>query len=238
MPELAEIAQAHGCWFHIDAAYGGALAFSAKHQKKLAGIESANSITFDPHKWMFVPFSCGATLVRDGGGVLRGSFDMSPEYLSEDRGFPDAEYDFFRYGQMGTRRFNSLKLWMCFKFMGKSGYAETTERHIELTEYLASRLDEAGDFERVGQIETAVCCFRYLPPAVRRLEGAQQDQVQQVLQQRCERSRKAFFPSTVLHGRRALRVNVNSYLTEERHLDDLMELLRAESSALLKELAS
>ncbi len=228
LPELAEIAREHDCWFHVDAAYAGALAFSDKHRPKLAGIELANSITFDPHKWMFVPFSCGTTLVRDGGQVLRGSFDMSPEYLSEDRGFADAEFDFFRYGQMGTRRFNALKLWMCFKFMGRRGYAETTESHIDLTNYFAARLDELPDFERTGEIETAVCCFRYLPPPVRALPVRDQDRIQQALQQRVERSGRAFFPSTVLHGRRALRVNVNSYLTERRHIDDLVELLRTE----------
>lgn len=225
LPELAEMARRYDCWFHVDAAYGGGLAFSEKHKHKLRGIELADSITFDPHKWMFVPFSCGATLVREGPQVLRDSFDMSPEYLAEQRGFKDAQYDFFRYGQMGTRRFNSLKLWMCFKFMGKQGYAETTERHIELTQYLARRLDELASFERVGEIETAVCCFRYLPDAVRALSPEDQDAVQQALQQRIERSGKAFFPSTVLHGRRALRVNINSYLTEQRHIDDLVELL-------------
>jgi aromatic-L-amino-acid/L-tryptophan decarboxylase len=238
LPELAEIARENDCWFHVDAAYGGALAFSDKHKSKLRGIELADSITFDPHKWMFVPFSCGATLVRDGGQVLRDSFDMSPEYLSEDRGFADAQYDFFRYGQMGTRRFNSLKLWMCFKFMGKRGYAETTERHIDLAKYLASQLDELSDFKRTGEIETAVCCFRYLPPPVRALPPAEQDRVQQTLQQRIETSGKAFFPSTVLHGRRALRVNINSYLTERRHIDDLVELLREESIEVLKTLNS
>ena len=234
LPELAAIAREYDCWFHVDAAYGGGLAFSDKHKEKLRGIELADSITFDPHKWMFVPFSCGATLVRDGGQVLRDSFDMSPEYLSENRGFPDAEYDFFRYGQMGTRRFNALKLWMCFKFMGKTGYAETTERHIELAEYLAGRLDEISDFERIGQIETAVCCFRYLPPAVRALPPIDQDAVQQALQQRIEKSGEAFFPSTILHGRRALRVNINSYLTERRHIDHLVELLQREGEKINK----
>jgi len=229
LPELAELAAEHNCWFHVDAAYGGALALSEKHKPKLRGIELADSITFDPHKWMFVPFSCGATLVRRGGQVLRNSFDMSPEYLSEDRGFSDAEYDFFRYGQMGTRRFNALKLWMCFKFMGKAGYRETVDRHIELTQYLAARLDALPDFERTGEIETAVCCFRYLPADVRARPLADQDRVQQNLQQRVERGGVAFFPSTVLHGRRALRVNVNSYLTETRHIDDLIELLKSEA---------
>ncbi len=236
LPELAEIAREHDCWFHVDAAYGGALAFSDKHKAKLRGVELADSITFDPHKWMFVPFSCGATLVRDGGQVLRDSFDMSPEYLSEDRGFSDAEYDFFRYGQMGTRRFNSLKLWMCFKFMGKSGYSETVERHIELTQYLAGRLDELSDFPRVGEVETAVVCFRYLPERVRAMSDSDQDRVQQNLQQRVERSGKAFFPSTVLHGRRALRVNINSYLTEQRHVDDLIESLVSEGPRAVEDL--
>jgi aromatic-L-amino-acid decarboxylase len=236
LPALAEIARAHDCWFHVDAAYGGALAFSDNHKSKLNGIEVADSITFDPHKWMFVPFSCGATLVRDGGKVLRNSFDMSPEYLAEQRGFDDARYDFFRYGQMGTRRFNALKLWMCFKFMGRRGYSETVERHIELTQHLAKRLDELTEFERVGEIETAVCCFRYLPEKVRAMTPALQDEIQQALQQRVETSRKAFFPSTVLHSRRALRVNINSYLTEQRHVDDLVDLLSSEGTALLAQL--
>jgi aromatic-L-amino-acid decarboxylase len=232
--ELAQIAKENGCWFHADAAYGGGLAFSEKHKAQLKGIELADSITFDPHKWMFVPFACGATLVRAGGRVLRDSFDMSPEYLSEDRGFADAHYDFFRYGQMGTRRFNALKLWMCFKFMGKRGYAETVERHIELTNYLAGKLDELPDFERIGEIETAVCCFRYLPEPVRGMPADEQDRVQQALQQRIEKSGKAFFPSTILHGRRALRININSYLTEQRHVDDLLELLVTEGEALIE----
>jgi aromatic-L-amino-acid decarboxylase len=88
------------------------------------------------------------------------------------------------------------------------------------------------DFQRVGEIETAVCCFRFLPETVRALPGEDQDRVQQALQQRVEKSGKAFFPSTVLHGRRALRVNINSYLTEKRHVDDLIELLQAESRDL------
>ena len=236
LPELAAIARENDCWFHADAAYGGGLAFSENHKGKLKGIEQANSITFDPHKWMFVPFACGTTLVRDGGNVLRDSFDISPEYLSEDRGFADAQYDFFRYGQMGTRRFNALKLWMAFKFMGKLGYAETVERHIELTRYFADCLDGLADFERTGEIETAVCCFRYLPENVRTLALEDQDRVQQTLQQRIERGGKAFFPSTILHGRRALRVNINSYLTELRHVDDLVELLQSEGKALVEEL--
>jgi aromatic-L-amino-acid decarboxylase len=232
LEDLAAVARESDVWYHVDAAYGGPLAFSTKHKDKLRGIALADSITFDPHKWMFVPFACGATLVRDGGGVLRDSFDMSPEYLSEDRGGEDVEFDFFRYGQMGTRRFNSLKLWMALKFMGRQGYARTVERHIELTNYLASKLDQLPGFKRLGQVETAVCCFRYLPDAVAELDGAAQDRVQQRLQQTIERSGEAWLTTTVLHGRRALRVNINSFLTEQRHVDVLLALLEKASAEL------
>src|SRR5829696_4982014 len=223
LEELAEIARENRCWYHIDAAYGGPLAFSPKHRDMLRGIDRADSITFDPHKWMFVPFSCGATLVREGGRVLRDAFDMTPEYLSEDRGGADVDFDFFRYGQMGTRRFNSLKLWMAIKFMGREGYARTVERQIDLTKYLAKQVDKLPDFKRVGEVETAVCCFRFLPDP--ELDGPEVDRLQQRLQQIIERSGEAWLTTTVLHGRRAMRVNINSFLTEKGHIDTLVQLL-------------
>ena len=78
---------------------------------------------------------------------------VSPEYLSEDRGGADVEFDFFRYGQLGTRRFNSLKLWMAIQFMGRQGYAKTVEHQISLTEYLARRPDESPYFSRVERLK-------------------------------------------------------------------------------------
>src|SRR5262245_57350749 len=213
LEELAEIARENRCWYHIDAAYGGPLAFSPKHKDMLRGINLADSITFDPHKWMSVPFACGATLVRDGGRVLRDAFDMTPEYLSEDRGGADVEFDFFRYGQMGTRRFNSLKLWMAIKFMGREGYARTVDHQIGLTEYLAKQIDGLKDFKRVGEVETAVCCFRFQPTPD--LDGPELDHLQQRLQQIIERSGEAWLTTTVLKGRRVMRANINSFLTEQ-----------------------
>lgn len=165
--------------------------------------------------------------------MLREAFDISPEYLSEDRGGADIEYDFFRYGQMGTRRFNSLKLWMALKFMGRRGYEKVIERQIGLTEYLASRIDESSEFQRLGEVETAVCCFKFLPESAHDATGADQDRLQLRLQQQIEHSGEAFITTTVLHGRRAMRVNINSFLTERRHVDDLLELLKSESKKLM-----
>jgi len=112
---------------------------------------------------------------------------------------------------------------MALKFMGREGYARTVERHIDLTNYLAKQLDALGDFKRVGEVETAVCCFRFVPTPD--LDGPNLDLLQQRLQQVIERSGEAWLTTTILNGRRALRVNINSFLTEQRDIDDLVKLL-------------
>lgn len=235
LEDLAAIAREHDCWFHVDAAYGGALAFSERHKHKLSGIQLADSITIDPHKWMFVPFGCGATLIRSGASVLQDAFDISAEYLAEDRGGADVKFDFFRYGQMGTRRSSALKLWMACQFMGRAGYEEVIDRQIDLTTYLAQRIDGLRDFKRVSPVETAVCCFKFLPESLPEIDETDQDRLQQRLQQAVEKSGEAWLTTTVLAGRRSLRVNINSFLTEQRHLDDLLELLQRLAIGVLQE---
>ncbi|HEX9918314.1 MAG TPA: pyridoxal-dependent decarboxylase, partial [Pyrinomonadaceae bacterium] len=221
LDELAELASEYKLWFHVDGAYGATLGLSEKYRHRLRGIERADSVTIDPHKWMFVPFAAGAVLVREGGRVLRDAFDITPEYLSEERGGEDVPFDFFRYGQLGTRRFNALKIWFALKTLGARGYAEIIERQIELTEYFAARVAALAEFEHLGEVETAVCCLRFVPAEMRGADGAELDALQRELQGRIERSGEAWFSTTVLGGRRALRVNVNSFLTERRHIDDL-----------------
>lgn len=237
LEELADLAAEFGLWFHVDAAYGGGLAFSERLRGRLKGVGRADSVTIDPHKWMFVPFECGALLARGGGAVLREAFDITPEYLSEDRGGADVEYDFFRYGQLGTRRFNALKIWMTLRQLGTEGYARIVERQVALAEHLASRLDGLEEFEVVGPVDTALCCARFVPAELRGREdaGPALDELQRALQQRVERGGEAWFATTVLRGRRVLRFNVNSFLTQRRHVDDLVELLRREGERLWEE---
>ncbi|HEV2862913.1 MAG TPA: pyridoxal-dependent decarboxylase [Pyrinomonadaceae bacterium] len=235
LDELADVAEEFRIWFHVDAAYGGALAFSEKHKGRLRGLERADTVTVDPHKWMFVPFACGAVLARGGARVLREAFDIMPEYMSEDRGGADIPFDFTRYGQLGTRRFNALKVWMAFKTLGVRGYAEIVDRQIELTRHLAARLSESPDFETVGEVETATTCARFVPEEFKGRPVEELDGLQKQLQQRVERGGAAWFATTILKGRRVLRFNINSLLTERRHVDDLVELLGREGAKLLEE---
>ncbi|MET7338739.1 pyridoxal-dependent decarboxylase [Nonomuraea sp. NPDC005650] len=228
LDELARTAEDYGLWYHVDAAYGGAMMFSPAHRGALRGIERADSVTLDPHKWMFVPFSCGAMLARDGVRVLRDAFDTTPEYLGDD-----SALDFFRYGQLGTRRANALKLWAALRRLGRNGYREIIERQLSLTRYLSSVLAGLDDFEVVGDVQTAVCCVRFMPGGV---TGVHDDDLQDALQQRIERGGQAWLSTTVLHGRRALRINVNSVLTQREHIDELITLLRHEGRTVVAEL--
>lgn len=237
LDELAETAAEYSLWYHVDAAYGGALAFSPSHRGLLRGIQRADSVTLDPHKWMSVPFSCAALLARDGRRVLRAAFDITPEYLDERRGdnVGDGALDFFRYGQLGTRRANALKLWAALRHLGHRGYREIIERQLSLTRYLASELDKLDDFELVGDVQTAVCCVRFVPDAVRGAAAQIQDDLQLALQQRIERGGQAWLATTVLHGRRALRININGILTRQEHIDELVALLRDEGPLVAAE---
>jgi aromatic-L-amino-acid decarboxylase len=105
------------------------------------------------------------------------------------------------------------------------------DRQIELTEYLANRIEELPDFEKVSPVETAVCCFRFAPNS-RDVTDQELDTLQGRLQQVIERSGEAWLTTTVLHGQRVMRVNVNSFLTEKRHIDDLVELLERAGRSL------
>ena len=169
---------------------------------------------------MFVPFSCGATLVRDGGHVLRDAFDMTPEDLNEDRGGTDVEFDFFRYGQMGTRRFNSLKLWMAMeswaaKATQKQWNARLLSPNTWQSRSIVSRTSSAS-----GKWKPRCAVF-----VLCRKEIWILDRLQQRLQQIIERSGEAWLTTTVVRGRRVMRVNINSFLTEQHHIDDLIKLL-------------
>jgi len=109
---------------------------------------------------------------------------------------------------------------MAIKFMGREGYARTVERQIQLTKYLADKIDAMPDFERLGEVETAVCCFRHKSGSDQRL------------QQIIEREGEVWLTTTVLHGRRALRVNVNSFLTEKQHIDLLVAQIEKAAATL------
>jgi len=229
LDEIADLCARHRLWLHVDAAWGGAARLSRRQSELLAGIERADSVTLDPHKWFSVPFAAGAIVVRDGA-ALRRTFEVKPLYVT-DRIFTDHEdLNLFQLGVAGSRRFDALKVWLSLRQFGRAGYEEAIDRQAALAEHLARRVDEAGDFEAMSPPSLGVFCFRYVPPG---LAGGGHDDELDALQLRIQaevhRRGVVWISTSVLAGRRVIRFCVTSHLSRERHVDRLLEEIRVVS---------
>lgn len=253
LDRLAELSRRYGCWFHVDAAYGGAVILSEMYGPMLRGIELADSITVDPHKWFYMPFAAGGILVRDGD-FLRKSFLVHPEYYMEKvlqddaetvetetnssgrRTIPDPrgfhrgdKVNFFQYGVQGSRRQNALKLWLAFKMVGRQQYAAWVEKDIELARILAARMRRMDDFRILGPNTLGVCNFRWEPRVAEGgapLDDETIDQLNRELQETVEQEGDAWFSYTILEGRVALRVNVENRCMEQSDIERLAQVIR------------
>jgi aromatic-L-amino-acid decarboxylase len=225
LEELADICVRHRLWYHVDAAWGGAARLSRRHAGLLRGIERADSVTLDPHKWFSVPYTAGAVVTKDGA-ALRRTFEVKPLYVT-DRVFADHEdLNLFQLGVAGSRRFDALKVWLSLRQHGRRGYEEAIDRQVTLAEYLAAQVSASSDLDLMSQPSLGVVCFRYVPPALRG-DDAALDALQMSIQQAVERAGRAWISTSVLAGRRVIRFCATSYLSRERHVDRLVEEIRA-----------
>ncbi|HEY3174708.1 MAG TPA: pyridoxal-dependent decarboxylase [Candidatus Polarisedimenticolia bacterium] len=225
LPELADICARHRLWFHVDAAWGGAARLSRAHSGLLAGIERADSVTLDPHKWFSVPYTAGAIVTKDGG-ALRRTFGVTPLYTT-DRVFAEHEdLNFFQHGVAGSRRLDALKVWLSLRQHGRRGYEEAVNRQVELAEYLARRVSASSDLELMSKPSLGVACFRFVPPALKG-DDAALDALQMTIQHTVERAGRAWISTSDLAGRRVIRACVTSYLSRERHVDRMLDEIRA-----------
>ena len=162
LPELAEIASRHGLWFHVDAAYGGALMLSDELRPLLAGIERADSVTLDPHKWMSTPLGSGCVDRPRTCSRLADSFDVYASYVHEEDDLDRGVNLGFR-GPQFSRGFDALKVWVSLLAHGRKAYARRIEHDIELTRYLAAQVERTSrSFELLAN-GLSICCFRYRP---------------------------------------------------------------------------
>jgi aromatic-L-amino-acid decarboxylase len=223
VPELAEVAQAEGMWLHVDAAYGGAVRLSAGEADRVRGLELADSITLDPHKWFFQPHDIGGVLVKERDHLQR-TFHSSPEYYLSHH-TADEPLDWYRYSLEGTRRFRALKLWCSWKFLGTEGFGHLIDHTLSLARHLAQRIRESDDFEQTpDEPELSVVCFRHLPPGV--ADEARLNRHQDDLQRALELSGEGWLSTTTLRGRTHLRAGIVNYLTTPDDVDALLATLR------------
>jgi glutamate/tyrosine decarboxylase-like PLP-dependent enzyme len=234
VPGLADLSAREGLWLHVDAAYGGAARLSKRDAPRVQGLDRADSVTVDPHKWFFQAYDIGGLVVRRRDDLLR-TFHSAPEYYASNRP-EDEPLNWYQYSLEGTRRFRALKLWMSWKHLGTSGLGSLVERTMDLAAYLAARVREAGDFDMAADPELSVVCFRHLPDGYDRWPPERVDAYEARLQRALEVDGTAWVSVTSLRGRTYLRAGVVNYLSEPANVDAMLEALRRLSEGVLEEL--
>jgi aromatic-L-amino-acid/L-tryptophan decarboxylase len=218
--EIAEIAEEFGLWLHVDSAYAGASAMVPEIRPHFAGWERADSIVFNPHKWLFTPVDCSVLLTRSGEEV-RSSLGVTPEYLqTSERGETTNLMD---YGVALGRRFRSLKLWFVLRYFGAEGVRERIRNHVRLAQTFGGWVDEAAGWSLVAPVSFSTVSFRHDAEGS---SGEEQDALNLAVMDRVNASGEAFLSQTRLRGRIALRLSIGNLRTQERHLARTWELLQ------------
>jgi glutamate/tyrosine decarboxylase-like PLP-dependent enzyme len=230
--DLAGLADNEDLWLHVDAAYGGAARLSARDATRVPGLELADSVTIDPHKWFFQAYDIGAVVVRRRED-LRTTFHRAPEYYASSRP-EDEPLNWYEYSIEGTRRFRALKLWMSWKHLGTQGLGTLIERNDDLAAYLAAEVAASDEFELAVEPELSVVCFRHLPPGSERWPDGRIDVYQNDLQRALELDGTAWVSVTSLRGHTYLRAGVLNYLSTPGDVDGLLAALRRLSEGVLE----
>ena len=234
-PGLARVAEREGVWLHVDAAYGGAARLSRRDAHRVPGLELADSVTVDPHKWFFQAYDIGALVVRRREDLLT-TFHRAPEYYASNRP-EDEPLNWYQYSLEGTRRFRGLKLWMSWKQLGTDGLGGLIERTDDLAAYLARRCAEETDFEATpAEPDLSVVCFRHLPAGHEDWPIEALDDYQARLQRGLEVGGDAWVSVTTLRDRTWLRAGVVNYLSTEADVDRMLLALRALSRGVVDDL--
>lgn len=203
LSELSAICKKEDIWFHVDAAYGGAAILSKKGKGMLKGIEKADSLTVDPHKWFYQPYEIGCLLVRNTNH-LKGTFTEKPEYLKDVEG-NQSEINFYDHGIQLTRRFRALKFYMSMKTFGLNTFREAITYNIDLAEEVEALLRRSPNWEVISPATLAVINFRFNPIG-NDLSEKELDKLNQHISKKVIASKKALLVTTILQDQVVLRM--------------------------------
>lgn len=224
LEEVANIARENSLWLHVDAAYGGFAALTERGRKLLAGIEHADSVVLDPHKWFYCPFEAGCVIVRQAR-LMRETFRILPEYMI-NVARDDREVNFCDYGVQLTRSFRALKVWMMVKTFGVRRIRQVIDQCLDLTEYAAQLFQQSRHLEIITGPSLGVFTFRYRPLSLPEAEPdgeAFLNRLNEALVARIIASRQLMLSSTRLGPRHVLRFCVLNHRTRK---EDIREALR------------
>jgi glutamate/tyrosine decarboxylase-like PLP-dependent enzyme len=226
--DMADLAEAHGSWLHVDGAFGLFAAVSSRTAKLVEGVERAHSAIADGHKWLNVPYDCGFAFVRDAS-LMTPAFAVAAAYLPK---VDDPRPIFFNLGPESSRRARALVVWATLRAYGRSGYRAIVERHLDLAQRIARRVDEAPDLERLAEVQLNIVCFRFSPEGV--AEG-ELDDINRRIGEAVLEDGRVYVGTTVYDGRVAFRPALVNWQTSEEDVDLLVDVIRELGSRLIGE---
>lgn len=224
LPALADLCAREDLWFHVDAAYGGGAVFAERLRPLVAGIERADSITFDPHKWLSVPLPAAVLLVRDPGR-LRASFSIHAAYVQEAKERTGSGASFGEESQAWSRGFHALKIWASLAAHGTDAYDRRLTHDVELAHYLAARVEAEPLLELGNAPVVPIVCFRFVPDGLAPGPDtdAYLDDLNERLMEAIRREGHVFPSNATIHGRYHVRACISNFRTEAVDLDALVE---------------
>ncbi|HXZ80188.1 MAG TPA: pyridoxal-dependent decarboxylase [Terriglobales bacterium] len=226
LADIAAIARRHNLWLHVDGAYGALAAIAAP--EKFPGIALADSISLDPHKWLFQSLDCGCLLYRDPAAARR-AFSHTGDYAKSLSTDPLERFAFFEESIELSRRFRALRLWLSLRYHGMAAFREAIRRDLELAQRLAAAISNHPEFELLAPVELSAVCFRHKVPGC----AAEQDLNQhnaRILQRLIERGR-VYLSNATVHGQFALRACIVNHRTTEAHVDSVIPEVLAAAGA-------
>jgi glutamate/tyrosine decarboxylase-like PLP-dependent enzyme len=221
LAEIAELCEGQRLWLHVDAAYGGFAVLDPRGRALLEGIERADSVTLDPHKWLYTPYEAGCILVRDFQR-LYDAFHILPAYLVDVAGGP-RNVNMCDHGIMLSRGCRALKIWMAIKHFGLARYRAVISRTMDLARYAEQLLEANPKIEVVSRAVLSVVSFRYVPSP--ELDEETIERVNQEIRQRVWDSGKAMITSSRAGGRYVLRIAVVNHNTRRSDVEETIRLI-------------
>ena len=219
LPELADVCAAEGLWLHVDAAYGGFAALTPEGRALLTGIERADSVTVDPHKWLFQPLECGGVLVRDGERLAR-TFAIHPDYLDSTETHTTGEANLGEWGLQLSRGTHALKVWMSVQAFGLAAFRAAIDRNMELAAYAEELVHGHDTLTVMAPASLGIVCFRREWPGC---DEAETERRGIALADALERSGDAFVSTTRLAGRHAIRLCILNPTSGAAHVRRVIE---------------
>ena len=240
--EVVEVARRFNLWMHVDASYGGFAALAHSARSLFDGMQEADSVALDPHKWLYLPVDCGCVLYRDAEAA-RATFAHEAEYTRVLEQEPEEAFAFWDFGPELSRRFRALKVWMMLKGVGLRALGEAIEKDLACARHLERLVRASEDFEMLAPVELSIFCFRHVPPRLKRarasadeVERGRIDQQLDALNERLlielQRDGSSYLSNARLGGRFSLRGCVMNYRTTLRDMEILLDDLRRLAAAI------